>query len=91
MPNREDETWLNTHLHPETCSCPECLRKRKRIKYEFPAEFECPFCGNISVWFSDEKQEYRCKHPTCEQRGKTLEEMDEKKAKIDKQLNDLWK
>lgn len=65
MPNREDETWLNMNPHPENCSCTECIRKRKRIKYPYPAEFECPACGNISLYFSDDLLKFKCMHEIC--------------------------
>jgi hypothetical protein len=90
MPSRGDETYLNTNPHPSNCSCQKCIHNRKREEYSFPAEFECPACGNFSVWKNDEKQEYACMHPTCKFSGKTLEEIAEKKSKSDKKLEGLW-
>lgn len=65
MSNREDETWLNINPHPENCSCAECTRKRKRKPYHYPAEFECPACGNISLYFSDDLATFRCMNDIC--------------------------
>jgi hypothetical protein len=90
MPNREDESYLNEHGHSPNCSCPECIRKRKRIPYPFPAEFECPACGNISLYFSDNLAKYKCVHEPFKAEGKTIKEIADKKAKIDKQMKDIF-
>jgi hypothetical protein len=90
MPSREDETFLNMNPHPSSCNCPECVKKRKRIKYPYPAEIECPSCGNISLYFSDRKKIYRCVHEHCLAEGKTIEEISERKAKRDRIFKRLW-
>jgi hypothetical protein len=90
MSNREDETWLNINGHADTCSCPDCLKKRKRIKYPYPAELECPVCGNISMYYSDQLAIFKCNNEKCKVEGKTLQEIAVKKAQTDKRLKDLW-
>lgn len=51
---------------------------------------ECPSCGNISMYFSDQKSVYRCVHEQCLVEGKTVEEIAERKVKHDEMLKNLW-
>jgi hypothetical protein len=90
MSNREDETWLNINPHPRACNCSECVTKRKRITYPYPAEIVCPSCGNISMYYSEQKSLYRCVHDKCLVEGKTIKEIADKKANQAKILNNIF-
>jgi hypothetical protein len=90
MSLREDETWLNMNSHPPTCKCAKCTKDVKRIKYPYPAELECPSCGHISVYYSEQSAKYVCVNSNCHSEGKTLKEISDKKAQINNLLKDLW-
>lgn len=87
VPNREDETTANIK-HPFSCRCRDCHR-RIVVKYPYPAELECPACGNISMYHSEELNTYRCLNTTCQAEAKTLEAIAVRKAKVSGIMNGL--
>jgi len=89
MPSRKDETWLNIHPHPPTCSCHDCVLSRNKRRYPYPASLECPYCGHLSLYHSDKLTKYICMNEHCKSEGKTLKEISDKKDWSDKRLKGL--
>jgi hypothetical protein len=82
MPKREDETWLN--VNPP-------LTKSNRKRYPYLASMECPACGNLSMYYSDEHRKYRCMNEQCQIEGETLEDILAKVAKHREEQEAFWK
>jgi hypothetical protein len=75
MPNREDERYSND-------------KPRKPIRIN-PGEILCPFCGYVSIYYSEGKKKFICANYECKAEGNSLEDIENKKKQIEKLINEF--
>jgi hypothetical protein len=62
----------------------------EKIKYPFPASIKCPACGHISIYYHEKHAKYLCLNENCGAEDIAFEKILDKKARLKKQLRDLW-